>query len=241
MKRPEPALGFFIEDVCSFPQSPNNSPFSCWFSRHFFCFCCFLLFFFFSKGILFSEMVYLRHMDWITELGSSRIAVLPRICLQLLKLSPPDGFAINGEIFVPEAKQCSQFNQNPNVILGSGWQVLCMGLSYPGAQGRHLVLSVCLRVRAEELQSSLWKLQSVLKVVYSQPWSDAVPYDPYLSGSCKEGEGLGGNTGSIVCVCFAQTPVFHWEFLGNWQLRHLDGSQALWLGHTWCVFCNYDY
>lgn len=48
----------------------------------------------------------------------------PRKCLQLLKIMPLDGFAINGEIFVPESKQCSQSNQNPNVIFGSSWQGL---------------------------------------------------------------------------------------------------------------------
>lgn len=52
--------------------------------------------------------------------------MLPRKCLQLLKIMPLDGFAINGEILVPEAKQCSQSNQNPNVIFGSSWQGLAL-------------------------------------------------------------------------------------------------------------------
>lgn len=43
-------------------------------------------------------MVHLRHMDEITALGSSRRAVLPRKCLQLLRITPLDGFAINGEV-----------------------------------------------------------------------------------------------------------------------------------------------
>lgn len=71
--------------------------------------------------------------------------MLPRKCLQLLQIIPLDGFAINGEIFVPEPEQGSQSNQNPAGIFGSSWQGLARSIVLhrcPGTSSGFISVSV---------------------------------------------------------------------------------------------------
>lgn len=106
---------------------------------------------------------------------------------------------------------------------------------YTGAQGHRLVSAVSvLREGQDHIQNEnckpACKSSSVLQVVSFQAWTDAVSSDLELSGASTASGSLGSNIRWTVCIHFAQTLGFHWGLLGNWQLSHLDCSQALWLG-----------